>query len=197
MIELTIDQKDIDRVIKKLDAIKPSDRSGVTHKAFVDATAYIEAKLSQNISNKILHVRSGRLRDSISSVVLDEENGITGLIGSGVRQGNRVIYANIQETGGTVTPKRVKWLTIPLQAALTPAGVPRGRARDFQNTFFAYSKAGNLILFQRQGKSIVPLFVLKKSVKVPASHYMSRTADEVHADVVDIMLRRIEKEIKN
>ena len=74
-------------------------------------------------------------------------------------------YAPIQEFGGTIVPKTSKWLAIPLTAAKTPAGVPRGSPRSFKDTFFKTSKKGNLILFQKVGKEkIVPLFVMKKRV---------------------------------
>jgi hypothetical protein len=74
--------------------------------------------------------------------------------------------ARIQEYGGTITGK--PWLAIPLPAARTAAGASRGSLRSFKNTFFAKSKAGNLLLFQRNGKSITPLFVMKSSVTIPA-----------------------------
>jgi hypothetical protein len=77
-------------------------------------------------------------------------------------------YARIQELGGTVVPKKGKYLAIPLPAARTAAGVARGGPRSFPNTFFRKSKAGNLLLFQRQGKKSVPLFVLKQWVTLPA-----------------------------
>ena len=75
-------------------------------------------------------------------------------------------YARIHEYGGTVRPKRSKYLAIPLAAAKTAGGDSRGGPRSFTNTFFARSKAGNLILFQNQGskKKPLPLFVMKKQV---------------------------------
>lgn len=80
-------------------------------------------------------------------------------------------YAKIHEYGGTIRPVKGKWLTIPLPGAATKAGVARGGARDFENTFFAWSKNGNLILFQKgkgkKGKP-TPLFVLKEEVTIPA-----------------------------
>ncbi len=195
MIDIEIDKEDINKMITKLQEISPEKRGATAYKAFVDATIFIEQKLKVNISNKILKVRSGRLRNSIGSFVIEKEKEIEGIIGSGVRQGERVKYANIHETGGTITPKNVKWLTIPLQSALTPAGVPRGKAKDFDNTFFAWSKANNLLLFQRQGKNVIPLFVLKKSVTIPARRYMSKTAEEVMPEIAEIILKRISKEL--
>jgi len=194
MIEIKVDKQDVERVINKLKEISPDKRDGIAYKAMVDASLFVEQKLKMNISNKILHVRSGQLRNSIGSIVTHDGKQPEGIIGSGVRGSGRMPYADIHETGGTITPKRVNWLTIPLRAALTPAGVPRGRARDFENTFFAYSKAGNLILFQRKGKGAVALFLLKKSVTIPARRYMSITAEECASQIADIMLNRINNE---
>ena len=81
---------------------------------------------------------------------------------------SRSPYAKIQEYGGTIRPKNAQWLAIPLDAAKTGAGVARGGPRDYQNTFFATSKKGNLILFQKDaGGGIIPLFVMKKEVTIP------------------------------
>lgn len=197
MIELKLDKKDVNRVIRSLERVSSKKRDGIAFKMFTDATLYLEQQLKLNVSGRILHVRSGRLRNSISSIVRDNGTQLEGIVGSGVRQGNRVPYADIHEVGGVITPKNVQWLTIPLRAALTPAGVPRGRARDFEDTFFAYSKAGNLILFQRKGKKAVALFLLKKSVTIPARRYMSITAEESASKIVDIMINRIDKELTN
>ena len=196
MIELKIDKTDVDRVINKLAQLDPKRKDAIAYRSFVDATAYIEQQLKINISGRILKVRTGDLHDSIGSIVKDTGNQLEGIIGSGARQGNRLPYADIHETGGTITPKNVQWLTIPLRAALTPSGMPRGRARDFENTFFAYSKAGNLILFQRKGKKAVALFLLKKSVTIPARRYMSITAEETAGQIADIMINRIDKELQ-
>jgi hypothetical protein len=73
-------------------------------------------------------------------------------------------------------------LTIPLPAAMDNNGVTRGSARDeaiFGETFIRKSAKGNLIIFGKlkyvKGKSagkvkgkLVPLFLLKNQVNVPA-----------------------------
>ena len=71
---------------------------------------------------------------------------ITGQIGGSM-------IAAVQEFGATITPKTAKYLTVPLPAALEIKGVPRKKsAREWDNTFVAQSKAGNLIIFQRDGQ---------------------------------------------
>lgn len=75
---------------------------------------------------------------------------------------------SVHEKGATVRAKRAQFLTIPLPAALDSRGVPlRRRARDWPNTFIQRSRRGNLIIFQKTGDGIVPLFLLRKQVKLP------------------------------
>lgn len=86
----------------------------------------------------------------------------------------------IHETGGTVRPTRSKYLTIPLPGALNSDGTPiRATARAWENTFVARSKRGNLLIFQKRGgRGIVPLYLLKESVTIPARLGMADTIDQ-------------------
>lgn len=78
----------------------------------------------------------------------------------------------------TIRPKKAKALTIPLNAMKTKAGVSRGSAQGayvkshFDSTFFGKSKKGNVILFGTKKlktmTKIIPLFVLKTKVIIPA-----------------------------
>lgn len=76
----------------------------------------------------------------------------------------------IHEKGGTVSAKRAKYLTIPLPAAMDGRGVPlKKRARDWDRTFVARSKRGNLLIFRKDARGgVTPLYLLKPSIKIPA-----------------------------
>lgn len=126
-----------------------------------------------------LGVRSGALRASFGFQMHAEGGQVGARIGYILPQvtpggGDPLIYARIHEgwpdgrSSTRITPVRSQYLTIPLDAAKTPAGVARGRARDFPDTFFGRSRRGQLFLFQKQGKEIVPLFLLVKEVVIPA-----------------------------
>jgi hypothetical protein len=85
----------------------------------------------------------------------------------------RAPYARLQEFGGTVTPKRAKYLTIPLDAAKTrAAGQVRGYARSWPGiTFVRRLDDGRLCVFVRKGQGKrareIPIFLLVRSVTVP------------------------------
>lgn len=126
-----------------------------------------------------LAVRSGLLRASFGAEVQQSASGVTARIGyimpQVVRNGaDPLVYARIHEgwpdgrSSTTIRPRNAQYLTIPLAAAKTPAGVPRGRARDFPDTFVRRSQRGKLIIFQQTGNGIVPLFLLAKEVVIPA-----------------------------
>lgn len=140
----------------------------------------------KKLSGQKLDVRTGNLRRSFQEnkarKVQQRGEAITGTVGTNIE------YARIHEYGGTIKPKSKQWLTIPIGEALTPAGVPRGTAREFKNTFFAWSRNGNLILFGKSpvggSKKIVPLFVLKKMVRIPRKAYMKPSLEEKKDDIV-------------
>ena len=113
-----------------------------------------------------LSKRSGNLVNAIVGSV--QVNGSTFTTITGEIGAPGVPYAKIQETGGTIRPKTAKFLAIPLPAALDGNGVPlRAGPRDWDKTFCAMSKAGNLIIFRRLGAAITPLYVLKDEVTIP------------------------------
>lgn len=100
--------------------------------------------------------------------------------------------AAVHERGATITPKRAKWLTVPLPAALNANGTPkRPSARDWQNTFIIRSKRGNLLIVQRSGRGIIPLYVLKKKVVI-----LKRLAfEEAFTAGKDFLADQIAKEV--
>lgn len=110
-----------------------------------------------------LSKRSGKLIASIGKSVRvsgSKFSDIQGQIG-----GSRI--AAVHEFGATIHAKKVKYLTIPLPPALNALGLPKKRsARDWDNTFVIRSKKGNLLIVQKQGKGLIPLYVLKPSVKI-------------------------------
>ena len=128
-----------------------------------------------------LRVRTGKLRASCIPIPTEiKEGSVEGGISFGTVYGRVHVGPKGQTT--TITPKKGKYLTIPLPAAMTGAGVARGSARQgpWGETFVAKSKeTGGLIIFGKRkitsGKKvgelrgqITPLFLLLKSVRIKA-----------------------------
>lgn len=100
----------------------------------------------------ILQNRSKRLKNSIGYDVL----GKTELEGMGLTVfSSGTPYARIQEYGGTIVPVNKKFLTIPLDAALTESGVSRYPSAAYlfdkypKQMFVLKTKAGQLFVCSR------------------------------------------------
>lgn len=92
----------------------------------------------------------------------------------------------IHENGGVLKPKTAKYLTIPLPAALDSKGIPlKKSAKEWQNTFVIRSKKGNLLIVQRKGIQIIPLYVLKTSVYIPPRLGLGKTLQAGNSYLVD------------
>lgn len=136
----------------------------------------------QGTEGGLLQNRSGMLRRSFGFGVtggLKDGYDLTLLVySSGVK------YARLQEYGGTIRPRRAKYLTIPLKDALTPSGVQRySSARDLftyhpdQISVVRSPKSGKLFIVSdgrpgaktAKGKNSQTqwLYILKKSVTIP------------------------------
>ncbi len=116
-----------------------------------------------------LHVRTGALKSSIQALPVTQTEHE--LVGS-VIAGQKLKYARVQEFGAVIRPKHARFLAIPLAAAKTGAGVARfsprqAAAAGYESTFISKG-----VIFGRQGEQAVPLFVLKRSVRVPARPFM-------------------------
>ena len=149
------------------------DRAGpVLARELRDLLTYIASEAATRHGNawpggtgpKTLSTRSGALVRSILDGVWVEGDHL-GDIQGGI---STVSYGATQEFGATIRPKNGKYLAIPLPAALDARGVPlKLGPRQWDNTFVATSKNGNLIIFQRRGATIIPLYVLKTEVTIP------------------------------
>jgi phage gpG-like protein len=110
MIVLTVDKTQLAQLKKKLEGLSPKQSGSIMRKAFLELATQVQHRLVDNVSGRILNVRTGNLRRSIHVRMFDRSNTYSALIGSGVLTGNRVVYANIHETGGIIRPKYKKFL---------------------------------------------------------------------------------------
>ena len=158
--------------------------------ALDDWQLLIDREMQLNLEGRNLKRRTGHLAQGLNWVSVRRE-------GSNfvMELESKAPYAAIQEHGGVIKPKKAKYLTVPLPAALTPAGVLRKEAREYPNAFIQRSRRGNLIIFDQRGNKIVPLFVLKKEVKIPPSHWFSDAVNRVDNELVQILAIEVDRRI--
>jgi len=147
------------------------------------------APFGTDSSRQRLGRRSGRglrsIKESIN--VSGDTNQAQGSISTG--------KLTVHETGAVITAKRAKYLALPMIQALDSRGLPRKAGpRAWRNTYVARSKKGNLIIFQkRTGGKVVPLYLLKKKVKMPARLKMGETFESMVPYFTAKAMRQIEK----
>ena len=102
-----------------------------------------------------------------------------------LQKGNTQVHAVTHEFGATITPKRAKYLTIPLRDAMTPGGVPRrAGARDWPNTFVYQAPSGQLFIaqgadeFDGDTDALILLYMLKRKVTIPARLGMRKVNED-------------------
>lgn len=121
------------------------------------------------------------------------------------RVGSNLIYSRIQELGGTITAKKGKYLAVPI-------GLDGRRAARNSN---GNLRSLNLVLIRvkgkallwgpvgggaRQigikGKTLIPLFVLKHSVKMPARPYFRPAIKIFGPQLQNIIRNSVNAELK-
>ena len=74
-----------------------------------------------------------------------------------------------QEFGGVIKAKGQGYLTVPLPAALNSDGTPKKpSALLWRKARVIKSKRGNLLIAVKNGRQWIPLYALKREVKIPA-----------------------------
>lgn len=152
------------------------------------------------LSGGRLRVRSGRLRGSVSTRLAAGFGAqvLTLSAGSSTRADLR--YAGIQEEGGTIKPRRGKFLAIPLGPAKTGAGVPRfASPRDVPGLRYQPIRGGLQALLVKDGGGraarAVPWFLLVRSVRITGKHYMRDAGAAVTSAFPVVLAERIAKRI--
>jgi len=196
-ISVTFDLKQMDDLVSQL--TNAARKTLVAEAAGVLKTRLeiADAAIIANLSGAVLKRRTGNLARSVRHTQEVSGPTVIGQVGI-LADGPVQKYAAIQLFGGTIRPKNAKFLAIPIGQALTASGVPRYGSPLRQSlpgafpagTFVAkgilFGKLGNTpggTLTTKGGRNIVPLFVLKSSVTIPAHDYMSGPRQELLAGV--------------
>jgi len=165
----------VKNAMKKL---SPKQQDSAAERGFIKVVAAVEGELkNRTLRGQILHVRSGRLRNSIGSLVKRLRGDFYGIVGSGVRSGKRVVYANIHETGGVIRPRpenKSGFLWIPVRAG---SGFAIEQGLSSKRISFSSKVLGRFPV---------------RSVTIPERRYMTKTAARIDKQAVGIMLKEID-----
>jgi len=162
----------------RLGLIKNKLRKAFQNSVSFNVTSFIQTNY---LRGEKIQTRTGGLTRSIKEKVILNGDKLIAEIQAGTE------YARILEEGGTIKGES-KLLTIPatwIPKVKSKLYTPTGRkkavwskgAKSIKNTFVQKSKKGNLFIFQLQKKrgkvdKPLPLFLLKKKVKIPAKKYI-------------------------
>jgi len=154
-----------------------------------DAALHVEGEIKEEILRTFPGGRTGELENSFhAQFVKKAANRLTAGAFSDL------VYASIQNYGGTILPRTVKNLAIPIseRAKKTVGKWPRHYPKG-QLTLIK-SKKGNLILAEitKSGRIKEAMFVLKKKVEITGKHYLERAADQATEGVEKIIGGKVE-----
>jgi hypothetical protein len=141
-------------------------------------------KIVQDEINSTFKDRTGRLRKSWRKMTRSPKKGTI----LRVWIFSYSPYAAIQSTGGIITPKSGKYLTVPVHAM-----AKRRSARSFTNTFVR----GRMIYQRNSSTSATPLYALTTQVRLPGTKYMERAGKKIRiyaASRIDQAIRDLSKD---
>ncbi|MED5546199.1 MAG: phage morphogenesis protein [Pseudomonadota bacterium] len=156
--------------------MKAAQREGVNRTM---AGAVRHARDNHNWDNQ-----TGILEGAINIITFAYENekGVTGVWGV-----QDVAYARIRELGGTITPKKAKFLAIPISDAARRAGSPRQMA----NLAYVQSVKGQPMLVDADSGDVH--YLLRKRVVVHADPYLRPAADAIYPQLTENIRKAWEK----
>lgn len=169
------------------------------HAALVDgfwaAVLHLEGTVKETIFKVFPQGRTGGLANSFAPrwIKKDKTRLTAGVYSS-------LVYAAIQDVGGTIRPKTVKNLAIPVseRAKKTVGKWPRHYAKG--KLQLIKSKKGNWLLVEMYKRRKNPtikevMFVLKKQVTISPKHYLMTATEAAVPGITQILSSRVEQVI--
>ena len=183
---LKFEIRNLDGVLREIQAMKEPLLTAAKE-GLLKAMKQVAQDARSNVDSTFSKNSTGRLRSAIEAGVTEEGGALTGF----VRVDEKTApYASAQEWGATIRPRRSKYLTVPLR------GTPRQPASTFPNTFVRRVHE-KLFLFQKNGKNIRALFVLKKEVKIPKRPFMEPALEKNRDAILETVEREIDRVFSN
>lgn len=192
-MEITVDAARADRVLTALpEGMRPNlvDRFRGLGQQF---ESLIKGTL---LTGEVLDRRSGMGQRSIFYRIEDDQAAerVTLVVGANLAVAP---YMRILAYGGTIRPKRARFLTVPMPAALTASGVARFSARDVIENPEGHGFEGTFIVNQmifgippggrgrrlQVGPRAVPLFALRSEVQMPTRNWLFIAKDRLYSEI--------------
>ena len=191
-------QRTLDDVSKQLEKLGKGGLMDAIELVAIDYGLQAETQ-TKKLMTTVLKVRTGRLRNSVRQRVKRTKTKEIVTLQAG---GKRVPYMMVHEFGsdGDITPKKGKYLRLPLPPAKTKAGVDRRSGgslrgdKDFRFVPAKYLKGNNpLLIHVPSGK---PWYVLKKSVRIPPRPTISKAYQWLEANMIPALEDAIKFELE-
>jgi hypothetical protein len=113
---------------------------------------------------------------------------------------SNLIYAKIQNDGGTIKPVSGKYLAVPLKSAkVAPGKWPRHFPKSGPGALHFIPRGGGkspLLAKLRKDGSILPVFSLRSSVTLRPKHYLEAAAKKVEPVVEQILMDALDEALK-
>lgn len=150
-------------------------------RGLLKAAYHVEHMIKAEVFETFPEGRTGALARSFRPVFLGREGDtLTAAVKSDL------VYARIQDEGGTITAKSGKYLAIPLNRNIPVGKWPRHFAKG--ELTFLQKKGGNPILAKITGKgNVKPMFALAPSVMIRAKNYLARAEKRAAPGVEEII----------
>lgn len=101
-----------------------------------------------------------------------------------------VPYARIHELGGVITPKRARYLAVPIGTEAHKLSRGLRSLRQRKDLTLIRGKGGKLLLMRKVGRRLEPAFVLKASVLMPPRPYVRPSLRRALPKIRAILRRR-------
>lgn len=187
---------EVNDYLRRLPETTFSQAKGVFQEAVIAADRRVKSLFGVRIQSRSGHLRRS-LRTSVTGTKLD--NLRASFYSAGTVAGNTVVYAPMQEYGGTIEAKNAyhgvpggPYLNIPTRSNQTPAGVMKKSARMLFNegAYIRKSRAGNWGVFLENKM----MMVLKKRVHITPKLSMNVSADRQIPTILSSLVRLIGEE---
>lgn len=183
MIKLEV-TSDIDEFVDNLD----SEMTPNLAKGLLKAATFAGGAIAEQV-NEMFESGSGELARSFLPARFVKTK--SGELGAGAV--SDVPYARIQDEGGTITPSKMTYLSIPVSSE-----AKNRWPRDWpaEKLFAFRSKNGNLLLAERttRGKPTIH-YVLKKSIEVTGKGYLEKAMAKAEPTITKIVDEAVQKAI--